>query len=198
MHGCSGLRVRQVADAAGVNVGMFHYHFRTRESYLRAVMQAAYEELFSQLTVSISGEATWSANLRAALRAIGRFIHANRALMARIVADALGGNDISREFLRDNFPRHLRVLAGLVAGGQAAGELRRMAPQQAVAFCAGAIGAPVLIGGAFAEIATLDPAVRRNLEAGVLSLGAIDERIDLALAALASPAPRPRRKGAPR
>lgn len=195
VHGCSGLTVRQVADAAGVNIGMFHYHFGSRAAYLRAVMQGAYEEMFSQLTLSISGKANAGANLRAALRAVGRFLRANRALMGRILADALGGDEISRDFVRDNFPRHLRVILALVAAGQAAGELRKMAPMQAVAFCAGAIGAPVLIGGAFAESAALDPGARRQLEAGILSQKAIDERIDLAILALAAPAPGSRRKG---
>ena len=198
VHGCSGLTVRQVADAAGVNVGMFHYHFRSREAYLRAVMQGAYEEMFAQLTLSFSGEVTAGANLRAALRVVGRFVRANRALMGRILADALGGDEISRDFVRDNFPRHLRVIVALVAAGQSAGELRRMAPMQAVAFCAGAIGAPVLIGGTFAASVALDPEVRRQLEAGILSQKAIDERIDLAIAALALPAPSPRRKGGTR
>lgn len=196
VHGCSGLTVRQVADAAGVNIGMFHYHFASRANYLRAVMQGAYEEMFAQLTLSLSNEATAGANLRAALRVMGRFVRANRALMGRILADALAGEEISREFVRDNFPRHLRVILALVAAGQAAGELRKMAPMQAVAFCAGAIGAPVLIGGAFAESAALDPGARRQLEAGILSQKAIDERIDLAILALATPAPGSRRKGA--
>ncbi len=198
MHGCSGLTVRQVADAAGVNIGMFHYHFASRANYLRAVMQGAYEEMFAQLTLSFSGKATAAANLRAALRVVGRFLRANRALMGRILADALGGEEISRDFVRDNFPRHLRVIVALVAAGQSAGELRRMAPMQAVAFCAGAIGAPLLVGGAIAESTILDPTRRRQIEAGILSLKAIDERIDLAISALAVPAPRSRRKGATR
>jgi hypothetical protein len=127
---------------------------------------------------------------------VGRFVHANRALFGRILADALGGNEISREFLRDNFPRHLRVILGLVATGQATGELRRMAPMQAVAFCAGAIGAPILIGGTFADSTAIDATSRRQFQAAILTLKAIDERIDLAIAALAKPAPPSRRKGA--
>jgi len=194
-HGCSGLTVRQVADAAGVNVSMFHYHFRTREAYLRAVMQGAYEEMFSQLTLSISADARWSANLRSALRVVGRFVHENRALMGRILADALGGDEISREFLRENFPRHLRVIVGLVTAGQMAGELKKMDPAQAVAFCAGAIGSPLLMGGALADSGALDAASRRRLQAAVLSKEAIDERVDLAIAALTVATPRSGRKG---
>jgi AcrR family transcriptional regulator len=198
VHGCSGLTIRQVAEAAGVNIGMFHYHFRTREVFLRAVMQAAYEEMFSQLTLRAPAEATATAHLRAALRVIGRFLQSNRSLLARVLADALGGNAIAREFLRDNFPRHLRVVVGLVAAGQERGELRPMAPLQAFAFCAGAAGMPILFGGALADSAALDPAFRQDMRASVLTEQALDERIDLALAALAllkAPLPPKRRKG---
>jgi AcrR family transcriptional regulator len=198
VHGCSGLTIRQVAEAAGVNIGMFHYHFRTREAYLRAVMQGAYEEMFSRLTLGIPGDATAAESLRAALRVVGRFLLGNRALLARVLADALGGNEIAREFLSDNFPRHVRVIVGLVAAGQAAGELKPMAPLQAFAFCAGALGMPVLIGGALADSSTLDAAFRRDMRNILLTEKALDERIDLALGALAVAAPRTPRRGAVR
>lgn len=196
VHGLSGLTVRQVAEAAGVNIGMFHYHFRTREAYLRAVLQGAYEEMFSQLTLQSPAEATATEHLRSALRVIGRFLQANRTLLARVLSDALGGNEVARDFLRENFPRHLQVIVGLVRAGQAAGELRPMAPLQAFAFCAGALGMALLVGGAITDAEALDPAFREELSSAILSPAALDERIDLALAALSAPAPQ--RKGAPR
>ena len=198
VHGLSGLTIRQVAEAADVNIGMFHYHFRTREAYLRAVLQGAYEEMFSRLAFGAVGEAGPAISLRAALRVIGRFVLSNRALLARVLADALAGNAIARDFLRDNFPRHLRVIVGLVTAGQESGQLKPMAPMQAFAFCAGALGMALLVGGALADSDTLDPAFRQQLHADVLTEAALDERIDLALAALAAPAPRKRRKGGSR
>ena len=196
-HGCSSLTIRQVADAAGVNIGMFHYHFRTREAFLRAVLQEAYEEMFSQLTLATAGEAGRAITLRGALRVIGRFLLSNRALLARVLADALAGNAVARDFLRDNFPRHLRVVVGLVAAGQKSGELKPMAPMQAFAFCAGALGMALLVGGALADSDALDPAFRQALLGDVLTEAALDERIDLALAALAATEaiPGPKRKG---
>jgi AcrR family transcriptional regulator len=195
VHGCSGLTIRQVSEAAGVNIGMFHYHFRTREAFLRAVMQSAYEEMFSQLTLGMAKEATATANLRAALRVLGRFVQDNRALIARILADALGGDPIAREFLKDNFPRHLGVLLMLVAAGQGAGELRPVAATQAIAFCAGALLLPILVGGSIADSGTLDPAFAAGIRADMLTERALDERIDLALAALAAGGAKPKRKG---
>jgi AcrR family transcriptional regulator len=195
VHGCSGLTIRQVSEAAGVNLGMFHYHFRTREAFLRAVMQNAYEEMFSRLTLGIAKESTATANLRAALCVLGRFVQDNRALIGRILADALAGDAIAREFLKDNFPRHLGVLLMLVAAGQSAGELRPMAATQAVAFCAGALVLPILVGGSIAESGALDPGFADGLRADMLTERALDERIDLALSALVAGGTKPKRKG---
>jgi hypothetical protein len=70
-----------------------------------------------------------------------------------------------------------------------------MSPMQAFAFCAGAMGMALLVGGAIAESGALDPAFRRELAKAVLTEAALDERIELALVALAQPARRLGRKG---
>ncbi len=186
-YGCSGLTIRQVAEAADVNIGMFHYHFRTRETFLREVMQGAYEEMFSQLTLGGPKEAGFVGSLRASLRVLGRFLQANRGLVGRILADALAGETVARDFLKDNLPRHVRVIMNLVKAGQSAGELRPMDPTQAFAFCAGALAMPVLIGGALADSGALEPSFARQLRGAILTDAALDERIDLALAAIAAP-----------
>lgn len=189
-RGCAGLSIREVAEAAGVNLGMFHYHFKTREAFLRALLQGLYEEMFSQL--SFQGSAEWGPreNLRAALRFLGRFLRANRPVLARVVADALCGDALAVEFLRANMPRHLGVMQALVAQGQAQGEIRAMPVAQAIGFCAGALAAPIIFGGAMAESGALARAERRRLEGDLLSDAALDERIDLALSAISTPAPR--------
>ena len=38
--GAAGLSIRKVAERAGVNLGMFHYHFRTKEAFVRQLLQA--------------------------------------------------------------------------------------------------------------------------------------------------------------
>src|SRR6187549_2859305 len=94
-RGCAGLSVREVAEAAGVNLGMFHYHFKSREAFLRALLQSMYEEMFSQLT--FQGSAAWGPtdNLRASMRFLGRFLRANRPMLSRVMADALSGEPIA-------------------------------------------------------------------------------------------------------
>src|SRR5437868_4865296 len=65
--GCSGLSVRAVAEQAGANLGMFHYHFKTKENFLRTLLQQVYEEMFDGLTHAIAHEGPALERLREAL-----------------------------------------------------------------------------------------------------------------------------------
>lgn len=189
--GCAGLTIRQVAEAAGVNIGMFHYHFKTREAFVRAVMQSAYEEMFLTFSTQVArpADASVTAHLRSGFRVLGKFLRDNRRLIGRIIADAISGDAVAREFLRENAPRHIQVLSGLIAEGQKRGELKEMPVPQALAFCAGAFGSPIILGGAIADSGQVPKAVAQQLAAVIFSDAAIEQRIDLALAALGAPAP---------
>ena len=199
-RGCAGLSVREVADAAGVNLGMFHYHFKSREAFLRALLQSVYEEMYSHLEVAAGSPTPHDdpvEHLRAALRSLGRFLHANRAMLARVIADALCGEAVAIEFMRANFPRHIGVIHGLAALAQQRGRLKPMPLPQAMAMCGGSVAAPILFAGAAVESGAIPAPQARALEAAVLSDAALDQRIDLILEAITVPAPprqRPPRK----
>ena len=181
--GTAGLSVRKIAARAGANLGMFHYHFRTKEQFVRQLLQTLYDEMFAGLELAASAGTPREA-LRAALNLLGRFGRDNGKLLRRLIADALVGEAVALEFLRANMPRHVRVIVGLIAAGQEAGQLRAMPMPQAIAFLAGSVAAPVLIGGAIAERA-LVPGMTPNLAAVIASDAAIAERVDCALAGLA-------------
>ena len=186
-RGCAGLAVREVAEAAGVNLGMFHYHFKSREVFLRALMQQAYEEMFANLTLEFSIHRDDPESLRFAVRAIGRWVRDNRRFIARVLADALGGEKCAREFLRDNLPRHFGVLQMIILHGQKEGWIVDLPAPQVIGMCAGSVAMPILFGGALIDGGELPPAMAKSLAKMLLSDAAIDQRIDLALAAIAPP-----------
>lgn len=186
-RGCAGLSVREVADAAGVNLGMFHYHFKSREAFLRALLQTMYEDMYAQLTFEADAKLGPIEALRAALRFMGRFVRANRPVLARVLGDALCGEPIALEFLRNNFPRHLGVILRLIEAGQLAGLIRPMAPAQAMGICAGSLAMPILVGGAVVDMGVLGEAGGRGITEALLSDAALEQRIELALAAISNP-----------
>lgn len=184
--GCAGLSVRKVAEQAGANPGMFHYHFRTKDAFVRRLLQDIYDRMFTALELAAATGETPLEALTQAIRVIAHFGRAHRHLLRRIIADAMDGQPIAIEFLRTNLPRHFSVIVALIGTAQDAGCLRRLPIAQAVAFVAGAVGAPIVFGSGFAEGDLANPAVATTFAADVLSDPAIDERIGLALAALAT------------
>jgi AcrR family transcriptional regulator len=193
LRGCAGITIREVCEAAGVNPGMFHYHFRTREAFLRALLQHTYEDMFVHVTLVSGHDVGPVHNLRAALRVLGRFLRDHRAFISRVLADSLCGDAIAATFLRENMPRHLTLLLGLIAHAQEMGELRAMPVSQAIGVCAGSIAAPILFAGAIEG-----QRAGKALARGLVTDAAIDERIDLALRALAADGEPRRTKPAPR
>lgn len=181
--GATRLSIRKVALRAGVNPGMFHYHFGAKDSFVRRLLQELYDEMFANLELAASARSPRDA-LRAALNVLGRFARDNAKLLRRLIADALSGDALAREFLRENMPRHVGVLLGLVRSGQRAGALRAMAPPHALAFLAGSVAAPILIAGMLAEH-DLVPRLAAGLPALITTDAAIAERVDCALAGLA-------------
>ena len=181
--GAARLSIRKVALRAGVNPGMFHYHFGAKDLFVRQVLQELYDEMFANLELAASARSPRDA-LSAALNVLGRFARDNARLLRRLIADALSGDPLAREFLRANMPRHIGVLLSLIRSGQRAGQLRSMAPAQALVFLAGSVAAPMVIGGVLADH-DLVPGVAAGLPALIGTDAAIAERVDCALAGLA-------------
>lgn len=180
--GCAALSVRKLADHAGVNLGMFHYHFKNKDTFIRAVLQRVYEEMFSALTLKVDGRRPVLDNLRAVVATLARFGREQQALLLRMATDALTGETAVVDFFRANLPRHISVVAGLVTQAQREGLIVKAPPQEVVAFLFGAVGAPVLIGGAVLAQA---PDAAASLQRHVLSDAAVARRIDYALRGLA-------------
>ena len=194
--GCAGLSIRRVAERAGVNLGMFHYHFKTRENFIRTLLQRLYDDMFSRLSLEVEQHRAPRDALHAALGVLGRFARDNRRLLTRIVADALGGEALAAQFLQSNLPRHIGVLKELVRAGQAEAGFRSVPLTQALVFLFGSVAAPTLVGAALVSRKLAPRAIARAFETDVLSDEAIDQRIEMALAGLAA-TPRPETRARP-
>jgi AcrR family transcriptional regulator len=184
--GCAGLSVRKVAERAGVNLGMFHYHFGTKDAFVRELLQSLYERMFAALEVAAGSSEPVEA-LRASVEVIARFGRDNRRLLRRLILDAMSGEAAPLAFVRTNLPRHVGLVLRLIDEGQRRGELRPMPLSQAIGFLAGAVAAPILFGATVVEAGYAPSPIGARFEAEVLSDEALLQRIDLALYALTVP-----------
>lgn len=186
--GSAGLSIRALAAHAGVNQAMFHYHFATKDDFLRTLLQQMYEEMFSALSAASEHAGPALERLRHALTTLARFARSNRRVLARLWMDAVSGEAVALDFLRRNAPRHITLLLALLREAEAGRALRPMPPLQRLAFLMGSVALPMIFIGAIVEAGPGLPELAPVFETEVTSDAAIDERIGLALAALAAPA----------
>ncbi|MFG6460528.1 TetR/AcrR family transcriptional regulator [Roseateles sp. DXS20W] len=184
--GCAGLSVRRVAEAAGVNPAMVHYHFGSKDAFLRALLQQHYEAMFGTLQLHSQGEADVMARLAAALLGVARFVRTHRPLVARVWADAQAGEAVAQDFLRANTPRHLGVLMALLQEAEARGRLPPQPLMTRFTFLVGAVVAPLILAGGMQAIGAVPPPMQALVDGDVLSDAAVQRRIDWALLGLAS------------
>ena len=184
--GCHGFSIRQLTDRAGVNLGMFHYHFKTREQFLSQVLHEVYQEMFAPLSFQAKADRPLLENLRAALTVLGTFVRDNRRLLRRLMADAMSNEAIALEFFRQHFPLHLSVLAELVVTGQQANLLWKIPPLQAITFLASAVAMPNIFASIFTEHGNIPPQMVDRLNQDVLSDAAIAQRVDMAIRGLST------------
>lgn len=183
-RGCAGLSLRAVAEHAGVNVGMFHYHFGSKSHYLQALLQQMYEEMYAQLSSHLAHAGRPLPRLRQALLGMGGFLREHGAVVGRVWADAGNGEPVAREFVQANAPRHLGLLMALLDEAERAGDIAPMAPMQRFTFLMGSVLAPMLLAQRVLDLRIAPPRIAPLLAPQVLSDEALAARIDLAIAAL--------------
>lgn len=181
--GCAGLSQRKLAEHAGVSPGMFHYHFASKDVFLRTLLQQLYEEMFTGLSADAAQPGPVLQRLQQALFGLACFLRENRPLLMRLMLDAANGEAVPREFLQANAPRHLGLLAGLLMQAQTGGELPPTRhPIQRASFMFGAVLAPMVVVPAVAALGVTLPGPPPATQ--VASDKAIHQRIAMALAAL--------------
>ncbi len=184
--GVRGLSIRQLTEHAGVNLGMFHYHFKTKDAFVRALLEQKYNEMFVNLQMKSKDNVSALENLRASINVLASFARDNRLLLVRLLADAAAGESVALDFLRTNMPRHLKLEISLIKQAQQDGALKPLPTPQALAFLVGAVGAPIMVGAAMSQSSLAPAPIRKQLEQFVFSDAAIAERVDMALLGMAA------------
>ena len=148
-QGFQRLTVREIAALSGANLGSFVYHFRTRDTFIRTLLEEWYAPLQSRVTVAADGSGTPLERLRRAILELVDFGIEHGALVGRLVTGAAGGEQAAHDFLSTLAGRHPRLLLRLICAAQAEDELVEERPLQVLCFIMASVGLPLLLDGAW-------------------------------------------------
>ncbi len=191
--GLSGLSVREVARVAGVNIGMFHYLFKSKQAFIKRVLADVYGDFLTTFLEAAEVPGSARERLRAVLIAYASFARSNRVFYAMMMRELLGGHPEMAAFARAYFPKHAGVLMTLIELGRREKSLRELPTPAMCMFAMSSMAVPNLV------VAGLERCGQKKIggmavkEFGeiVLSDRMIEARVDMVLAALA-----PQKKGA--
>jgi AcrR family transcriptional regulator len=190
--GFAGLKLRQVAQKAGVNLGMFNYHFKNKAEFSRRVMEEFYERFYSRLTLETAKGHDPEEQLRNALATLAKYIRENRKLLLALGRDVLDNHQPTVRFVEDNFHRHIIMLLDLIKRNKQTGRFSKNVPLPIMAaFLAVSLVGPNFIAAVLEQI-KLKPQydwLKKIIIPLMLSDRAIGMRLDLAFKGLAPDEP---------
>jgi AcrR family transcriptional regulator len=180
----SQLNLRQLADKAGVNLGMIHYHFKTKDQFIKAVLKDTYARFFKDFSLQVEGEKEPLAKLRRALISLGQFSYENRHLILSLLQDALNRDPSAKDFAKQLIAQHSQVILALLQQCQKEGSLVQAPLPMLMSYVMPAATTHGTILGLMEHV-DADPSLIENMKATVLRPEAIEQRVDWILAGLA-------------
>lgn len=103
--GAAALSVREVAKVAGVNLGMFSYHFKNKNEFITRILQDAYAPFVTEMKES------QDPNLEHVLYSMAKFSRTHHQSVLLLLVDVLSGEKNVARFLKKNFTAHFTILA---------------------------------------------------------------------------------------
>lgn len=192
-EGHSQLSLRAVARKAGVNLGMFHYHFKNKAEFCQRCTSQAYADFYKGFETEIAEPGDTIEKLRRGLLALACYSRAQRHFVLSLLRDLEDKNSEAWDFIRSKFPPpHGKAIMRLVRQGQREGLLLKVPAPTAMSVLMSAIAAPNVLAG-LAERALgskLLSLPKLALNHYFLSDKALNLRVNLALRSLMVEAPK--------
>jgi len=181
--GITGLAVREVCRRAGVNTGMFHYYFGSKEDFLHAVLKEMYAEFMLNFKAGVSAGGTPRQRLKNALVEVGRFALGMRKTAPMLFADMAHGKKEAFSFASANLTEHVRHISVLAEECRPGSAVKERSVPFILASLIPVMIFPVIVGGIMERngVKVLGGVTLEDLRTEIFSEEGIAERAEIAL-----------------
>lgn len=150
VKGASRLSIREVCSAAGVNLGMFNYHFGSKDIFIERILSDVYHKFLKDFELVEANSPMMTLELQ--LMLIARFARDNRSLILVLINDVLNGEKTVKRFVKANMKKHFIVLAKTIKTCQLSGEIVDLPLPIVMTQIVGSIGLTNLIPGVLRQV----------------------------------------------
>ncbi len=134
LHGPTGANMRDIADRAGISVGVLYKYYADKESFFRACLNRSLEALNQVLAQVTAEEAGFKEYARRIIRALLCFSREHPGYVRLYCTLTTSGGEEATALAGEIEGVTARLYTRAVAAGQAAGDLRRDADPGMFAF----------------------------------------------------------------
>ena len=103
--------VRQLCTKSKVNLGLFHYYFKSKDNFDKEMLWAVYKKMMTHITMKISDTASPRFNIEQILLGLHYFVAENRMFLSSLIGNLLSGNTKLLQFLSLNFTQHITLIS---------------------------------------------------------------------------------------
>jgi TetR/AcrR family transcriptional regulator, fatty acid metabolism regulator protein len=132
-EGFYNAKVSQIAQVAGVADGTIYLYFKSKDDLLISLFEDRMERINQNLRDALASETGAANQLRRVVRLHLELIESNRHMAEVICVELRQSSKFIKEYANPKFAEFLRLIAGAVAAGQEAGELRNDIDPQLIA-----------------------------------------------------------------
>src|SRR5690349_3057323 len=126
-HGFFHARVSEIAKEAGVADGTIYLYFKSKDDLLISLFESRMKQVNADLRDAIAGKPPVE-QLRAFIRAYLRMVSDEPAAAEVLTIELRQSSKFMKEYDNPEFADFLRMLGGIIADGQARGELDAAIP----------------------------------------------------------------------
>ena len=187
LKGFYGLTVREACRLAGVNTGIFHYYFGSKNEFAKAVLKRLYSEFMLKFRAGAAEGDTPRDRLKNALIEVGKFARDVRNSAPLLFADMAYGKKETFRFLSGNFTGHIKLIASLTAECRPASSVNERSIPFIMSTLLPTMVFPVIVSGILARngVRTLGAfGPSRTIEEEVISDAGIALRAEIAIRGL--------------
>ena len=131
-HGFFAARVSEIAKDAGVADGTIYLYFKSKDDLLISLFEQRMTQVNEALHAAIDGVPP-KAQLRAFIKAYLQLVHDEPGAAEVLTIELRQSSKFMKEYDNPQFADFLRMLGGIIAGGQERGELDATIPSHVAA-----------------------------------------------------------------